>query len=90
MVESLINFQLFRFRARGFARVRRQAVGAAEGRGDALLAVEDGAQSLPAPMNTVLRKAFANNLDGLVGQQGDEQVALDAVFGYRSAVPPLR
>ena len=57
------------------------AVLALEGRGDALLAFEDASQAGPALALTLLAEAAADGLHHLVGDHGDEQVAVGAPLG---------
>ena len=66
------------------------AVGAAEGRGHAHLAVEHLAQALSALVDVLRVQAPADQLHELVGEHGDEQVPIGARFLVvkdRAAVP---
>ena len=57
------------------------AVLAPEGGGDALLAVEDGAQCVPACVFALVAQAPADGLHKLVGDHGDEQVSVGTLLG---------
>ena len=52
------------------------AILAPEGRGDPLLAIEDGSQAGPAGAFSLLAEASADCLHHLVGDHGDEQMAV--------------
>ena len=57
------------------------AILAPEGRGDPLLAIEDGSQAGPAGAFSLLAEASADCLHHLVGDHGDEQMAVGAPLG---------
>ena len=76
----MVDGRQLRFRSRGFADMQGAAIGALEGRCDALLHGQDLPQTAPAALNVVFLQLLANDLHELIGQYGDEQVAVDANF----------
>ena len=74
--ERVVEGPLIGFGLGGRAHVQRAPVGAAEGGGDALLAFEDAAQRGPTGVFTVGAQPGADNLHELIGDDGDEQVAV--------------
>ena len=56
----------------------RRAVGASEGGGDALLSFENSAQRRPTGILTGLTQTCADHLHELIGDHGDEQMAVGA------------
>ena len=54
---------------------------APEGRGNALLAVEDASQAGPAGIFSLLAETSADGLHQLVGDHGDEQMPVGAPLG---------
>ena len=83
--EGVVEGALLGFGMGGGADVEGASVGPAEGGGDALLAVEDVAQRGPTGVLSVFAQAGADDLDELVGDDGDEQVGrrLAAACGDR-------
>ena len=69
---------LVRFRGGGLAQVQGAAVGAAEGGGDAASRGEAVAQGGPTGGFASFAQAAPDDLHELVGDDGDEQVALGA------------
>ena len=76
----MVDGRQFRFRTRGFADMQGAAISTLEGGGDALLHGQDLPQTAPAALDTVFLQLPANDLHELIGQYGDEQVAVDANF----------
>ena len=74
--EGVVEGPLIRFGLGGRAHVQRAPIGAPEGGGDALLAFEDAAQRGPTGVFAVRAQPGANDLHELVGDDGDEQVAV--------------
>ena len=80
-VECAIDGLLAVLGAGGLSHMHGTAVLAPEGGGDALLSFEDGAQRVPACVFTGLAQAAADGLHQLVGDHGDEEVAVGALLG---------
>ena len=76
----MVNSRQFRFRTCGFADMQGAAIGALEARGDTLLHGKDLPQTAPAALDIVFLQLPANDLHELVGQDGDEQVPVNANF----------
>ena len=74
--ERVVDGPLSGFGLRGGAHVQGTSVGAPEGGGDALLAFEDAAQRGPTGVLAVGSQPGADDLHELVGDDGDEQVAI--------------
>ena len=76
--QGIVDGLLGRFGGGGFSHMQCRAVGASEGGGDALLAFEDAAQRRPTGIFTGLTQPCANHLHELIGDHGDEQMAVGA------------
>ena len=76
--QGVVDGLLWGFGAGGFAHVQGGAVVAPEGGGDALLAFEDSPQRGPTGALAGLAQAPANDLDELIGDEGEEQMAFGA------------
>ena len=76
--QGIVDGLLGRFGAGGLAYMQRRAVGASEGGGDALLTFDDAAQRRPTGILTALTQPCADHLHELIGEHGDEQMAVGA------------
>ena len=74
--ERVVDVPLIGFGLRGRAHVQRASVRTSKGGGDALLAFEDAAQRGPTGVLAVRAQPGADDLRELVGDDGDEQVAV--------------
>jgi len=79
-VQGLVNGAGVRFGAGGLADMEGAAIGALEGGGAPALAGQHLAEGAPACIQALLPQAAADQLDALVGQYGDKEMALDPLF----------
>ena len=76
--KRLVNLSLCRLGDRGFTDMQRALISAAEGRGNALLPIQDAAQQGPAFTLPVLPQSASYDLHELVGKHGDKQMTFGA------------
>lgn len=76
--EGVVDGLLMQFGGGGLAQVQGAAVGATERGGDAASCGEAVAQGGPTVGEAVVAQASSNDLDELIGDDGDEQMALGA------------
>ena len=76
--KRLVNLALGRLGDCGFTDMQRTVIITAEGRGNALLPIQDTAQQGPAFVLPVLPQSASNDLHELVGKHGDKQMTCSA------------